>query len=96
MGIFTVKMRGGHIYGNYCTRNLVCNDPPIHPPSQVYAHVSDVGYCFSSSMMAVIFTSGVFVDIGVVVDAVVVVVVVRPVLRGKSHSLSAPAATERL
>ena len=21
VGIFTVKMRGGHIYGNYCTQN---------------------------------------------------------------------------
>ena len=52
-------------------------------------------------MMFVIVTSGVFVGIGVVVISIivvdaVVVVIVRPVLRGKSHPQSAPAATERL
>ena len=52
-------------------------------------------------MMVVIVTSGVFLDIGVVVIFIIVVdgvivVVVRPVLMGKSHPPSAPAATERL
>ena len=28
VGIFTVKMRGGHIYGNYCKRNLPKSSRP--------------------------------------------------------------------
>ena len=29
VGIFTVKMRGGHIYGNYCTTSSACSASTI-------------------------------------------------------------------
>ena len=45
VGIFTVKMRGGHIYGNYCTVNIfvtiICLSGTHETPC--YKHLIEAG-----------------------------------------------------